>query len=209
MKKLIAVITAALIIALSLCACGSDSSNSDREDVSQETGTAIVSTNNKVDEAKKKKLMTWSINLNGVDFKLPCDASELKKIGFEYTESGSLESKKYSIGVYPKNSEGKSLSSQLWNPTDQTLSYQDCKVGEIKIGLGEELKAVLPEGLKFDEIITSKKIKKLYGEPDNYIKGKNYEVLKYEEGINQFIEFFLYTEERMQKYSSVAIQNFS
>lgn len=206
MKRIISALLI-VITAVSLCACSSGSTEPTVATSAFDTSTQ--STTSPVDPVRKSKLMTWKVKINGHSLTVPFEVSKLKKLGFEYKKSGTIEPGKYSIGVYPENDKGRILTSQLWNPTDSPLEYKDCKVGQIKIGLGEGFKVELPEGIKFNKKCTVDLLKKTYGEPDNFIKGKNYYVLKYHVGVYQFIEFFLYKEERMQKYSSLTIENFS
>lgn len=202
MKRLIAISAVLALIISSLCACSCGGST--------DTSGMINIDATEDDTASPDDILSWQININGVDFKVPFNSSEIGKLGYEYKTEGSVEAKKYSIGVYPQDKDGNNLSSQLWNPTDSPQPYANCLIGEIKIGLGDEkLKAILPGGFKFDDSVTADSIKKQYGKPDSEVKGKNYVMLKYSKSAFRYVEFFLYTDKKMRKYSSVAIENFS
>lgn len=225
-KQITALSLVAGISAMAMCACsiniGNDAkpSSSSDADVSQtstmqgttENTTSENAVENDVTDFKQNEqdadILSFSFNLDGVDYTLPCDFSEFEKIGYSFEKDDKLNGNTYTIGVHPKK-DGKSLDAEMWNPTDSPKKYSECKVGSIRIHLYDEHEIILPGGLKFDETVTVDVVKKKYGEPESTTEGDGYTVLQYEKDIYESVEFFIYTKEDMIKNNSVEFKNFS
>lgn len=143
-------------------------------------------------------------------YTIPCDYSEFQALGYSITaeEDKEVGMNTYTIGIYPKNADGKSLSVQFWNPGSTAKKASECEIGSIEIAVQDDVDFELPGGFKLSESITPEYVKSIYGEPDESTEGSGYVTLTYKEGIYNYVKFFIYTDSNMAKYSNVLIENF-
>ena len=153
-------------------------------------------------------LFSFKLSVNYVEYKVPFDYSELNAAGYYLDKSGTVEPDTHTRSLDLKDEYGHKISVQLWNPTDETKDYDECKVGSIEIKLGEEMNVILPGDFSFDFDITPETVKEHYGEPESEHIYDNYVTLRYKKDLSSTVEFFIYTDETMQKFSSVTVKNF-
>lgn len=209
MKKLLSLSLAALMAALALCSCGVKKDNN-ASSASADDGASAVESAESTAEETKNPLFTWKIKLDGVEYTLPFDVSELIANGYEIdpAKDEDLNSRTYTIGAPNPKKDGKSLSVQYWNPTDSAKKYSECKIGQISIDVQSEHEIILPGDFKFDETVTVQSILDKYGEPERLSEQEKYTTVTYKEDIYSTVEFFIYTqEEKMMKYNSVTLKN--
>lgn len=223
MKKFLSVILLTVLTATAFCGCaGQDSDKAaksetiaveetEAEPVTEaptEAPTEAVTEAAPLtaEELAPADVLTYEIAINGKPLTIPFDFSELNEFGYTIKEDDELKAQSYTIGVYPENADGKSISVQLWNPTDKAKKYSECKVGQLTYSPYEDYSLTLPGGLPFDGRATIKDIKAKYGEPKNTREGNGYTVLEY--GVSfTHVEFLIYDDPAMKKYDSVKLQN--
>lgn len=223
MKKFLSVILLTVCAASVFCGCaGQDSDKAAKsetiavEETEEEpvtevpteapTEAATEAAPLTAEELAPADLLTYEIAINGKALTIPFDFSELKEFGYTIKEDDELEANSFTIGVYPENADGKSISVQLWNPTDVAKKYSECKVAELIYRPSEDYSLTLPGGLPFDGRATVEDIKAKYGEPKNIREGTGYTVLEY--GVSfTHVEFMIYDDPQMKKNDSVTLQN--
>lgn len=184
-----------------------ESEESDEES-SEEEESESESSEESSEEDDKNDIFSFGIQLNGIDFKIPCDYSEFTELGYTIDADDELEGGKYTLGVNPKNEEGEYIIAQLWNPTSSPKSYSECQIGSVEIKLGDGIRVVLPGDFEFDESVTPESVKEQYGEPESEHISEKYVTLRYKKDIYRTVEFFIYTDLSMSKYTSVTVKNF-
>ena len=188
-----------------------ESSSDEEQSSDDESSNDESSETESSDEETSKEddsLFSFKLWLNYVEYKVPFDYGELNQAGYYLEKSGTVEPDTHTRSLDWKDNNGHKISVQLWNPTDETKDYDECKVGSIEIKLGEEMNVVLPGDFSFDMDVTPDAIKEQYGEPESEHIYDNYVTLRYKKDLSSTVEFFIYTDETMQKFSSVTVKNF-
>ena len=163
-------------------------------------------------EEEQNILFTWKINLDGVDYILPFDFSELKANGFrlDKTDDWPLNGRSYSVDAVCPMIRGKFLRSLYWNPTDTPMKYSNCKIGQIEIDVKSRYKLILPGGLKFDINTTPQDVLDMYGDPYRLSEQDTYTEITYMQGEFSRVDFYFYTQdEKMKENNYVILQNFA
>ena len=215
MKKIISISMASLMLVLTLCSCSCSVSVGDKtfstdKDGKETTESAAESIEETSSASGQDALFTWKIKLDGVDYTLPFDVSELIANGYEIDpdKDENLNSRTYTIGAPNPKKDGKSLSVQHWNPTSEAKKYSECKIGQISVEVQSEHEIILPGNFKFDSSTTVQSILDMYGEPERLNEQEKYTTITYKQDIYSTVEFFIYTQdEKMMKYNSVTLKN--
>lgn len=220
MKKLF-LATAAALLAAALCACSAQKPDLPEttdtefyEATEAQTETQVETTTEAAtepvaltdEELAPADIMSFEIEFNGKALTIPFDFSELTEFGYSIKEDDELKAQSYTIGVYPENADGESVSVQLWNPTDETKKYSECQVGQLTFRPCENYTLTLPGGLPFDGRATKEDIIAKYGEPKNTREGTGYTVLEYGIAFSG-AEFMIYDDPTMKQNDSVKLQN--
>ena len=209
MKKFLSISLAALMVALTLCSCSSQKGDTTSSAATDDNTSSVESVESKEEETQNI-LFTWKIKLDGVDYTLPFDVSELIANGYviDPAKDEDLNSRTYTIGAPNPKQDDKSLSVQYWNPTDSAKKYSECKIGQISVDVQSEHELILPGDFKFDSSTTVQSVLDKYGEPERLNEQEEYTTITYKEDIYSTVEFFIYTkDEKMMKYNSVKLQN--
>ncbi|MBQ9901681.1 MAG: hypothetical protein IJM51_04755 [Clostridia bacterium] len=212
MKRFISLVLAAVMVALTLCACAGKQSSNSGSDIGAGAESEVSS------EAvpQKNPLFTWEIKLDGVDYTLPFDFSLLQAQGYTLDEKydKDLAANTYMImigGGNPKK-DGVSLDVLFWNPNDTTKKMSECQIGQIRVEADDKHELILPGGLKFDSTVTVQDVLSKYGENSDECEvreSEDYTTITYKEGIYNNVEFFIYTKDESKfKYNHVKLQNF-
>ena len=215
MKKLLSLSLASLMLVLVLCSCSCSVRVGDKTYTTGNDGSAAASDVESAEDTPTGNahdiLFTWKIKLDGVEYTVPFDFSELAAQGYtidpKYDQD--LNSNTYMImGPSPKK-DGVSLSVLFWNPSATTKKLNECKIGEIEIHADGKHELILPGDFKFDETVTVQDILDKYGDGGEVRESDEYTTITYEEDIYNKVEFFMYTkDESMIKYNSVTVKNF-
>lgn len=234
MKKILVLAIAATMTMTALCSCSlnispaqNGSSNGENslqsstvadssEQSSADDSSAVDSSDNDSSSvggsSKTDALFSWKIKLDGQDYTLPCDFSDFKDNGWDFESDKSEETlgaNYYTIAHLKKGD--MSLDIDLWNPTESKLAYADCKVGSISVSFDDNVSLELSDGFVFDDKVTSEDIIERYGNPKDsggmLIDEEDYVALNYEYEPWKSVEFMIYKEDNMKKYSDIEIQN--
>jgi hypothetical protein len=211
MKKILSLIIAILIMSsvFSSCTKIKEDNTSSKVTDSDIDKTEIVES---AVEEEQNILFTWKINLDGVDYILPFDFSELKANGFrlDKTDDWPLNGRSYSVDAVCPMIRGKFLRSLYWNPTDTPMKYSNCKIGQIEIDVKSRYKLILPGGLKFDINTTPQDVLDMYGDPYRLSEQDTYTEITYMQGEFSRVDFYFYTQdEKMKENNYVILQNFA
>lgn len=211
MKKILSLIIAILIMSsvFSSCTQKREDNTSSKVTDSDIDKTEIVES---AVEEEQNILFTWKINLDGVDYILPFDFSELKANGFrlDKTDDWPLNGRSYSVDAVCPMIRGKFLRSLYWNPTDTPMKYSNCKIGQIEIDVKSRYKLILPGGLKFDINTTPQDVLDMYGDPYRLSEQDTYTEITYMQGEFSRADFYFYTQdEKMKENNYVILQNFA
>lgn len=211
MKKILSLIIAILIMSsvFSSCTQKREDNTSSKVTDSDIDKTEIVES---AVEEEQNILFTWKINLDGVDYILPFDFSELKANGFrlDKTDDWPLNGRSYSVDAVCPMIRGKFLRSLYWNPTDTPMKYSNCKIGQIEIDVKSRYKLILPGGLKFDINTTPQDVLDMYGDPYRLSEQDTYTEITYMQGEFSRVDFYFYTQdEKMKENNYVILQNFA
>lgn len=211
MKKILSLIIAILIMSsvFSSCTKIKEDNTSSKVTDSDIDKTEIVES---AFEEEQNILFTWKINLDGVDYILPFDFSELKANGFrlDKTDDWPLNGRSYSVDAVCPMIRGKFLRSLYWNPTDTPMKYSNCKIGQIEIDVKSRYKLILPGGLKFDINTTPQDVLDMYGDPYRLSEQDTYTEITYMQGEFSRVDFYFYTQdEKMKENNYVILQNFA
>lgn len=211
MKKILSLLIAILIMSsvLSSCTKIKEDNTSSKVTDSDIDKTEIVES---AFEEEQNILFTWKINLDGVDYILPFDFSELKANGFrlDKTDDWPLNGRSYSVDAVCPMIRGKFLRSLYWNPTDTPMKYSNCKIGQIEIDVKSRYKLILPGGLKFDINTTPQDVLDMYGDPYRLSEQDTYTEITYMQGEFSRVDFYFYTQdEKMKENNYVILQNFA
>lgn len=211
MKKILSLIIAILIMSsvFSSCTQKREDNTSSKVTDSDIDKTEIVES---AVEEEQNILFTWKINLDGVDYILPFDFSELKANGFrlDKTDDWPLNGRSYSVDAVCPMIRGKFLRSLYWNPTDTPMKYSNCKIGQIEIDVKSRYKLILPGGLKFDINTTPQDVIDMYGDPYRLSEQDTYTEITYMQGEFSRVDFYFYTQdEKMKENNYVILQNFA
>lgn len=209
MKKFLSISLASLMVALTLCSCSAQKGDTTSSAATDDNTSSVESVESKEEETQNI-LFTWKIKLDGVDYTLPFDVSELIANGYviDPAKDEDLNSRTYTIGAPNPKKDDKSLSVQYWNPTDSAKKYSECKIGQISVDVQSEHELILPGDFKFDSSTTVQSVLDKYGEPERLNEQEEYTTITYKEDIYSTVEFFIYTkDEKMMKYNSVKLQN--
>lgn len=211
MKKILSLIIAILIMSsvFSSCTQKREDNTSSKVTDSDIDKTEIVES---AFEEEQNILFTWKINLDGVDYILPFDFSELKANGFrlDKTDDWPLNGRSYSVDAVCPMIRGKFLRSLYWNPTDTPMKYSNCKIGQIEIDVKSRYKLILPGGLKFDINTTPQDVLDMYGDPYRLSEQDTYTEITYMQGEFSRVDFYFYTQdEKMKENNYVILQNFA
>lgn len=211
MKKILSLIIAILIMSsvFSSCTKIKEDNTSSKVTDSDIDKTEIVES---AVEEEQNILFTWKINLDGVDYILPFDFSELKANGFrlDKTDDWPLNGRSYSVDAVCPMIRGKFLRSLYWNPTDTPMKYSNCKIGQIEIDVKSRYKLILPGGLKFDINTTPQDVIDMYGDPYRLSEQDTYTEITYMQGEFSRVDFYFYTQdEKMKENNYVILQNFA
>lgn len=190
----------------------SSEASADEEQSSEHEGENDESSDDEDSEDESSKedesLFSFRLAIDYVEYKLPFDYDKLNEAGYYLEKTGTVEPNTHTRSLDWKDDDGHKISVQLWNPTDKAKDYDECKVGSIEIKLGEEMNVVLPGDFSFDFDVTPEAVKEQYGEPESEHIYDNYVTLRYKKDLSSTVEFFIYTDETMQKFSSVTVKNF-
>lgn len=211
MKKILSLLIAILIMSsvFSSCTKIKEDNTSSKVTDSDIDKTEIVES---AVEEEQNILFTWKINLDGVDYILPFDFSELKANGFrlDKTDDWPLNGRSYSVDAVCPMIRGKFLRSLYWNPTDTPMKYSNCKIGQIEIDVKSRYKLILPGGLKFDINTTPQDVIDMYGDPYRLSEQDTYTEITYMQGEFSRVDFYFYTQdEKMKENNYVILQNFA
>ena len=211
MKKILSLIIAILIMSSMFSSCTKikEDNTSSKVTDSDIDKTEIVES---AVEEEQNILFTWKINLDGVDYILPFDFSELKANGFrlDKTDDWPLNGRSYSVDAVCPMIRGKFLRSLYWNPTDTPMKYSNCKIGQIEIDVKSRYKLILPGGLKFDINTTPQDVLDMYGDPYRLSEQDTYTEITYMQGEFSRVDFYFYTQdEKMKENNYVILQNFA
>lgn len=211
MKKILSLLIAILIMSsvFSSCTKIKEDNTSSKVTDSDIDKTEIVES---AFEEEQNILFTWKINLDGVDYILPFDFSELKANGFrlDKTDDWPLNGRSYSVDAVCPMIRGKFLRSLYWNPTDTPMKYSNCKIGQIEIDVKSRYKLILPGGLKFDINTTPQDVLDMYGDPYRLSEQDTYTEITYMQGEFSRVDFYFYTQdEKMKENNYVILQNFA
>lgn len=211
MKKILSLLIAILIMSsvFSSCTKIKEDNTSSKVTDSDIDKTEIVES---AVEEEQNILFTWKINLDGVDYILPFDFSELKANGFrlDKTDDWPLNGRSYSVDAVCPMIRGKFLRSLYWNPTDTPMKYSNCKIGQIEIDVKSRYKLILPGGLKFDINTTPQDVLDMYGDPYRLSEQDTYTEITYMQGEFSRVDFYFYTQdEKMKENNYVILQNFA
>lgn len=211
MKKILSLLIAILIMSsvFSSCTQKREDNTSSKVTDSDIDKTEIVES---AVEEEQNILFTWKINLDGVDYILPFDFSELKANGFrlDKTDDWPLNGRSYSVDAVCPMIRGKFLRSLYWNPTDTPMKYSNCKIGQIEIDVKSRYKLILPGGLKFDINTTPQDVIDMYGDPYRLSEQDTYTEITYMQGEFSRVDFYFYTQdEKMKENNYVILQNFA
>lgn len=211
MKKILSLLIAILIMSsvFSSCTKIKEDNTSSKVTDSDIDKTEIVES---AFEEEQNILFTWKINLDGVDYILPFDFSELKANGFrlDKTDDWPLNGRSYSVDAVCPMIRGKFLRSLYWNPTDTPMKYSNCKIGQIEIDVKSRYKLILPGGLKFDINTTPQDVIDMYGDPYRLSEQDTYTEITYMQGEFSRVDFYFYTQdEKMKENNYVILQNFA
>ena len=211
MKKILSLIIAILIMSSMFSSCTKikEDNTSSKVTDSDIDKTEIVES---AVEEEQNILFTWKINLDGVDYILPFDFSELKANGFrlDKTDDWPLNGRSYSVDAVCTMIRGKFLRSLYWNPTDTPMKYSNCKIGQIEIDVKSRYKLILPGGLKFDINTTPQDVLDMYGDPYRLSEQDTYTEITYMQGEFSRVDFYFYTQdEKMKENNYVILQNFA
>ena len=211
MKKILSLLIAILIMSsvFSSCTKIKEDNTSSKVTDSDIDKTEIVES---AVEEEQNILFTWKINLDGVDYILPFDFSELKANGFrlDKTDDWPLNGRSYSVDAVCPMIRGKFLRSLYWNPTDTPMKYSNCKIGQIEIDVKSRYKLILPGGLKYDINTTPQDVLDMYGDPYRLSEQDTYTEITYMQGEFSRVDFYFYTQdEKMKENNYVILQNFA
>ena len=141
MKKLIVLL--AILMCVSLCACGEGSADSDKNQASssnsseqnhstQEQPATTVPTKPSIELSND--LADFTVSIEGVVYQLPCGVDQLLNNGWhedtgrEYTYEVAANK---SVALELWNESGKSISIAVWNPGPDTKTYNECMIWKI------------------------------------------------------------------------------
>ena len=204
MKKIISISMASLMLVLTLCSCSCSVSVGDKtfstdKDGKETTESAAESIEETSSASGQDALFTWKIKLDGVDYTLPFDVSELIANGYEIDpdKDENLNSRTYTIGAPNPKKDGKSLSVQYWNPTSEAKKYSECKIGQISVEVQSEHEIILPGNFIFDKRTTVEEIIDQYGQPYELQDfGNSYHLhYKLNQSGSSFVTFFIARED--------------
>lgn len=152
-------------------------------------------------------IFSYQIEINGKSLTVPFAYSELAELGYtlDPDKDEELNANTYTIGTYVHKTEDESLSVQFYNGSDEPKKLSECEICQIEVELDDGLDVTLPGGLKFDESLTPEMIIEAYGEPYFDNDTDDYHALDYSEGGFKDVQFMLYKEDNMKKYSNVKI----
>lgn len=216
MKKIISLALAAFMLVLVLCSCSCSVRVGDKTySTDKDGGSAIQSEVESEEDTSSGNaqdvLFTWKIKLDGVDYVVPFEFSELAAQGYSIDPKydQDLPGHKYMIMGPTPRKDNLSLSVLFWNPSDTTKKTSECMIGEIEIYADGKHEIILPGDFKFDNTVTVDDILAKYGNDGEVRESEEYTTITYEAGIYNKVEFFMYTkDENMKDRSSVTIKNF-
>ncbi len=208
MKRIISLLLAAMMVALMLCSCSANKAGNGTS-----SGTAGNDAVESVESEAKEEpnvLFTWKIKIDGVEYTLPFDFSELAAQGYAINPKydQDLPGHKYMImGPTPKKDD-LSLDVQFWNPTDDTKKVSECQIGQISFRGNSKHEVILPGDFKYDALtLTVDDIIAKYGEPDEKIDSDDFIIITYKQDVYSSIKFTVYKDEAKKDYGSLTLQN--
>ena len=212
MKQFLSLLLAALMVALTLCSCSASKGGKDSSTVSDNGTAAVESVEETTPAHAYDILFTWKVKIDGVEYVVPFDYSELAAQGYELNPEydQDLNGNTYAImGPNPKK-DGKSLDVTFFNSTSTTKKLSECKIGMVQTRLYEEHEFILPGDFKFDETVTVQSIIDKYGkpeDPDDYRESEDEVNIIYRAGSYSSVAFSINLKENMTKYNTVTIRN--
>ena len=224
MKKILALAIAASLAVSALCGCSmfqknkgaspeptttvstpaADESSDASQNSQSETPAAPESPNANINDGTSS--LSFEFELEGKKLSIPCAYKDFANLGFTVKKDEPLKKNTYTIGTYLTNSSGASLSTAIWNPSNEKKLYSECQIGRVEFEVKDNCNLKLAKGFVLTENTTVEDIVAVYGEPDNKIEGKDYIALNYGSGYSE-IKFMLNTSADMKKYNSVTIEN--
>lgn len=154
MKKILALAIAASLAVSALCGCSmfrknkgatpeptttvsapatnetkATEQNSDASQNSQsETPAAPESPNANINDGTSS--LSFEFELEGKKLSIPCAYKDFANLGFTVKKDETLKKNTYTIGTYLTNSSGASLSTAIWNPSNEKKLYSECQIGK-------------------------------------------------------------------------------
>ena len=210
MKKLLSLSLASLMLVLALCSCSCSVRVGDKTYSSDNNDSSAAESAEETPENTQNLLFTWKIKIDGVDYTVPFDYSEIAANGFTFDTSKDAELGKRTYTVFSSTlkKDDKSFSVKYWNPSDTPKMLSQCQIGDVSFYASNPIEVVLPGGLVFDESVTVQDIIDKYGEPDTMNEKEDYTSIYYRQDTYSTVNFMSYTKEEAKfKYNEVSIQN--
>lgn len=143
------------------------------------------------------ELLDFTIELEGVVYKLPCAYSKFTDNGWTISSSGYSEDRMLaglSIETYYMSKNGRRIIVCSYNPSGNAAKLSDCRIGGVEVSVdgGAELrlaKEITPAS-------SADEIRAAYGAPNDSYTSSSYEKLTYAVNGSEynFVEFFCYFE---------------
>lgn len=151
------------------------------------------STNNAGDiNIENMDLFSYTVELDGVVYTMPCDLNEFEKNGWHLTENsqkyydqnGSLSAQDTTLYYEITKNEDKASYAKVYvafaNTSTSEMPVQECKIGSFRVDIdgsqGEEAPVIrFPGGLTVNRSLTANDIISKYGEPDKMINSSMFQ----------------------------------
>ena len=212
MKKLVSLLLAALMAALLLSSCAVKNTPAGNSASSGAADTDTAESAENKEQSKRDLLFTWQIKIDGVDYTLPFDYSEIHANGYSFDESRDIElgSRTYALFSPQLHKDDINLNVQFWNPkSEKVASLADSKIGNIEVNAHTAVDVILPGGLKYDVLtLTLDTLREKYGEPDNINDSDDFSIITYSQSTYSTYKFTIYKSEEKKDYGSLDITNF-